>query len=195
MPNAQEDPKCLTYVEYIPVPCFSHARFRQIAQHMAKQPADFHSLAMNPHTARWYVSSQLSSIRPAKNIISLQVSTSIQRPFHPRRPYQVQDHLNRSRYPVTMPQQQPNQALPMRAASLKLWQDPLPVQTPYQPNCLSTMTSQLDYNYFNQISSDIMITPKSADVGLSYIAANQTPETQEPWDTGKDSRHSENAGD
>lgn len=179
-------------------PCFHHARFRQIAQHMAKQPAGFHSCAMDAHTARWYVYSQLCSIRPRlRRIISLQLSTSIAMPFNPYRSYRVPDHLNRSRYPVTMPQPPPNRAIPMRAASFNGWQNQSSGKAPYQPNYSIPVNLQVNFNRSQngEGPSNMMPTPKSADLGMTYLMANQTPETQEPWDGGKDSRLNENAGD
>lgn len=194
---------------------------RQLAHHMAEQPADFHSLAMDAHTARWYVYAQRSSIRSAETQYkSLQLSTSIAMPFNPYRSNRVPDHLNRSRYPVTMPQQQPTRALPMRAASFDGWHNQPPVRTSYQPNCSTAanpqMNSQLNsqmnpqmnpqmnqqmnppvnYNQFNgQFSGGILYTPRSADLGVSYFTPNQTPEMQEPWDGGKGSRLKQNASD
>ena len=128
--------------------------------------------------------------------ISLQLSTSIAMPFNPYRSYRVPDHLNRSRYPVTMPQQQPSRALPMRAASFDGWQSQPPIRTPYQLNYSNPVNSQVNFNQFNgQVPSSIMQTPKSTDVGMSYFMANQTSETQESWDGGKNSKLHENAGD
>ena len=128
-----------------------------------------------------------------RRIISLQLSTSFAMPFNPYRSYRVPDHLNRSRYPVNMPQQQPNRALPMRPASFDGWQHQPPVGTPYQPNYSTTVNSQLNFNQHNgPVPSNVMYTPKSTDLAVSCFGVNQTPETPELWDGGKDSRPNEN---
>lgn len=128
-----------------------------------------------------------------RRIISLQLSTSLAMPFNPYRQNRVPDHLNRSRYPVTMPQQHPNRAGPMRATSFDGWHNQHPIRTPYQPNYPAPMYSQVNFNQYNsQVSSSIMQTPKSTDPGMSYFVASQTPEPQESWDDGKNSSLNEN---
>lgn len=129
-----------------------------------------------------------------RGIISLQLSTSMAMPFNPYRPYRVPNHLNRSRYPVTIPQQQPDRAVPMRAASFDGWQNQPPIRTPYQPNYSTPVNSQVNFNQYNsQVPSSLMPTPKSADLGMSYFVASQTPETQDCWDGGKSVSLHENA--
>lgn len=127
--------------------------------------------------------------------ISLQLSTSIAMPFNPYRSYRVPDHLNRSRYPVTMPHQQ-NRGLPVRAASFDGWQNQPPNRTPYQPSYATTVNSQVTYNQFNgHVASSSIYAPKSTDLSGSYFAANQTPDMQEPsgfWDGGKNSNSNSN---
>ena len=74
----------------------------------------------------------------------------------------------------------------MRAASFDGWQNQPPIRTPYQPNYSTPVNSQVNFNqYSSQVPSNVMQTPKSADLGMSYFVANQTPETQDSWDGGK----------
>jgi hypothetical protein len=83
-------------------------------------------------------------------------------------------------------QQQQTRPLPVRATSFDGWQNPPSSRTPYQPSYSTTVNSHVTYNQYNgPVANSSIYTPKSTDVGTSFFAANQTPDTQEFWDGGK----------
>lgn len=132
-----------------------------------------------------------------RHVRSLQLSTFMP-PFNQYgfRPYRVPDHLDHSRHPVMMPPQQPNRALPMRATSFEGWQNPPTVRAPCQPSYATTVNAHVTCTQYNSsVASNPMFTPKSTDLGTSYLAANQAPEIPEPFDSGEDSRLAETASD
>ena len=119
--------------------------------------------------------------------ISLQLSTSISMPFNPYRQYRVPDHLNRSRFPVNMPQQQ-HRMMPARAVSYDGWSTRAPARVPPQPSYVTTVNSHTVYpqSHGTPISSS-PFTPQSTEIGGSYFSAVQTPNIQESsdlWDEG-----------
>ena len=114
-------------------------------------------------------------------------------PLSSYRPYRVPDHLNRSRYPVTMHHYQPNFALPPRAASHDARQHPLPARKTYLPSSAIAPNSHITYNQYNGHDASSSYDPMAADLGASYFGATPTPDTPEFMDEGKNSIFDGNA--
>jgi len=109
-------------------------------------------------------------------------------PFNPYRQYRVPDHLNRSRFPASMIQQQPKK-VPATTMSNDSWMAGAPTKSTLQTSGLPLTNTQTAYiQHQSMISLGRECTPRSTELQVSYTPTCLTPENVNPndlWDEGK----------